>query len=182
MSNGALAKRYSTALLLLGNEHNCVDVFDANLQDFKQALALSDNLLQRSLIAPVLTKPEKQKVLMSVLERLEFHSLCNNFLRLLVEKDRMVLFNDISEIYRQLTDAQEGRVRAVVSTARELDVREKAEVQEALAGASDVEQSKLLIDYSIDPSLIGGIVAKVGDKLFDASIRSRIEHLRDELI
>ena len=93
----------------------------------------------------------------------------------------MYLIHDIASVYRRLTDEQAGRVRASVTTARELDVRERAEVQEALASASDVTESQLVVDYNIDSSLIGGIVARVGDKLFDASIRSRIEHLRAEL-
>ena len=181
MSNGALAKRYSTALLLLGNEHSCVDVFDANLQSFTETLALSDNLLMKTLTSPVLTKTEKDSVLVSVLERMQAHQLCSNFLRLLVDKDRMYLIHDIARVYRRLTDEQAGRIRAFVTTARELDVREKAEVQEALASASDVSESQLVVDYSIDSTLIGGIVARVGDKLFDASIRSRIEHLKAEL-
>ena len=90
----------------------------------------------------------------------------------------MYLIHDIARVYRRLTDEQAGRIRAFVTTARELDVRQ---VQEALASASDVSESQLVVDYSIDSTLIGGIVARVGDKLFDASIRSQVEHLKAEL-
>ena len=80
-----------------------------------------------------------------------------------------------------MADAQAGRLRAYVETAREISALERAELRKTLAEASQVTPDNLLVEYQINPELIGGIVAKVGDTLYDASIRSRLKDLKASL-
>ena len=181
MSKGSLAKRYARALITLGKEDNAVDRLNDDLQDLGEVLSLNDRQLFKTLTNPILKAEEITGVLTAVLEKMDPHPFSRNFVQLLLDKGRLALYFDIAEVYQSMADAQAGRLRAYVETAREISALERAELRKTLAEASQVTPDNLLVEYQINPELIGGIVAKVGDTLYDASIRSRLKDLKASL-
>jgi F-type H+-transporting ATPase subunit delta len=181
MANGSLAKRYARALLNLGLEDNNTDQLNQDLQSFADVLGLNDKELFKALCNPILKMEELSLVLDAVLDKLNLHAYTNNFIRLLLTKGRLVLFLDIANVYQEMVDEQAGRVRAFVQTAREISALERTELRKTLAEASKVSPDNLLVEYEINPELIGGIIAKVGDTLYDASIRSKLQNIKETL-
>jgi F-type H+-transporting ATPase subunit delta len=182
MANGSLAKRYARALLSLGQEAQAIDQFNDDLQNFAEALQDNDRNLFGALTNPILKSQEKSSVLSIVLEKLNINSTVCNFIKLLLDKGRMVLFFEISTVYQTMADQQAGRVRAEVQTAKDTSAQERNELRKTLAEASNVSPDNLLVNYAVNPDLIGGIIAKVGDTLYDASIRSRLQDLKTTLL
>ena len=182
MANGSLAKRYARALINLGKEENTVDQLNNDLQSLGEVFALNDNQLLKSLTNPILTADEISAVLQSVIEKLNLNPITQNFVKLLKDKGRLVLFFDIAQVYQEMADEQAGRLRAYVETAKEISALERVELKKTLAEASNVTPDNLMVEYQINPDLIGGIVAKVGDTLYDASIRSRLQDIKASLL
>lgn len=178
MAEGSLARRYARALLALGQETDQVDVFAENLAAFTEALNLSDQLLHRVLTNPGLTVAERRGVLQAVLEKLALRPMVNNFLNLLVDKSRLVIFEQIQRAYQEMADDLSGRVRATVTTAAVLHPSEASHITSVLSKAIG---RLVIVDYQVDSELIGGIVARVGDTVFDASIRTRLQDMREIL-
>lgn len=178
MAEGSLARRYANALLGLGQESGQVDAYAADLAAFAEALDASDGLLRTVLNNPGLSVIERSNVLQAVLAKMALAPMVNNFLNLLVDKSRLVIFDQIQVAYQEMADEIVGRVRATVTTASALHDAEAAQITQVLSKAM---QSTVVVDYQVDPELIGGIVARVGDTVFDASIRSRLQDMREIL-
>ncbi len=178
MADGSLARRYARALLTLGQEKNLTDRFGTDLSAFSDVLHQDGCRMQLALNNPAFTVPERQKVVGAVLALLDLHPLIQNFINLLVDKSRLVVFDDIHRAYETMSDEMSGRVRAVVTTASALDAASAANVQRVLATSTG---KTMLIEYQVDPELIGGIVARVGDTIYDASVRARLQDLKASL-
>ena len=115
MVAGSLARRYARALLDIGREHGNVDALGADLVRFLEVGRLG-NLLE-TLANPVYTQVERRRVLDAVLVRVTVAPVAANFLRLVLDKNRMAAFPDIVRAYGELADVHGGRVRATVTTA-----------------------------------------------------------------
>lgn len=179
MADASLARRYARALILLGQEQGALDPIGAGLTQFAQVLDLSGGLLRGVLVNPGVPLAERQAVLAETLKRAGLHPLLNNFLRLLLDKSRFVALPEITAAYEQMADALAGRVRATVRSARDLDARTREQVQRALAEASG---RAVVVRFEVDRTLIGGMVAQVGDKVYDSSVRGRLEQLQLALV
>lgn len=177
--SGSISRRYARALIAIGRDHDRVDRLGADLDAIARVLDLDEGRLGAALANPALTPSERRAVVEEVLGRLDLDRYTANFLRLLVDKNRLGEFAHIRRDYHEMADELAGRVRATVTTARSLDAASAQRVREALAA---VTHGELLIDFKVDPGLIGGLVAQIGDKVYDASVRTRLEDLRAELL
>lgn len=101
-----------------------------------------------------------------------------NFLNILLEKDRFVYLESILDAYRVILDEASGRVRATVTSAMELDKIQIERISEAL---KKVVKKDVDLDLSIDPSLIGGLIAEVEGMVYDGSVRTQIARLKQSL-
>ncbi|MFT4974470.1 MAG: F-type H+-transporting ATPase subunit delta [Myxococcota bacterium] len=178
MAEGALSRRYARALIGIGQELDQVDAFADDLSTFTAALSLDDGLLSLVLSNPGLTSTERRDVLQAVLARLQLSRTVDNFLNLLLDKSRLLLFEKIQAAYQEMADELAGRVRATVTTAAPMQPAEAAQISGVLSTAMSCT---VTVDYQVDPELIGGIVARVGDTVFDASIRTRLQDMRERL-
>lgn len=172
MTDGSVARRYARALLELAKEDGVLDRVDSELGKF---LALSQGDLSVVMSNPVFTGAERRAVLEAVLARTDFHPFTLNFLRLTLEKNRMDRLTDIHREYRALADVEAGRVRATVTTAFPLDAAMEAQITRSLATTTGKD---VLVTTRVDPSLLGGMVAQVGSRVFDASLRTRLNQLQ----
>lgn len=174
-----VARRYAQALIELSESEGALDAVGESLDRFLSLANAGDRQLAGALESPVFTSEERRAVLSKVLPKLSLHPLAVNILYLVNDKGRMALLPAIVRAYRDIADQRAGRVRALVETAEPLTPQLEIEVRAAL----EVMTGKTVIFESrVNPDLIGGIVARVGDKVYDGSIRSRLEQIRQSLL
>ena len=179
MASGSIARRYARALIALGQEAGSTDAYGADLDRFVAVLDTGDGQLRGALTNPGLSTFERKVVLDRVLEKVSLAKDVGNFLRLLVDKNRLGEFDGIVRFYGEMADELAGRARAVVTTAAELDAGMRKTVQDALEASTG---KAVEIEFNVDASLIGGMVAQVGDISYDASVRARLEDIQSALI
>ena len=182
MSNGSLAKRYARALFALGEELNLVEQFNTEVKSFKYTLSLNNDELLTALTTPIFKVDERKQVVNVVCEKLGLHQIVQNFIYVLLDKDRLGLQNEISDIFQAMADIKAGRVRASVQTAIEISDAEQTEIVNTLAQSLNISSDKLIVGFDIKPELIGGVWAKVGDRTYDATVLSRIQDMKSVLL
>lgn len=177
MRNKKLAKRYAKALVEIGQESDQIKVFQKELQAFADMLTRSSDL-QQLLTSPLYTADELKKIIAPLAVKLNLSETIKNFLNLLVDKRRIEYFADIIQAYEEFTYGIFGYVKARVTTATALSEKDSEEVKKAL---EKITRKKVLLETRIDPLVIGGVIAEVGDKIFDGSIRSQLQRLEETL-
>jgi F-type H+-transporting ATPase subunit delta len=175
VTEGSIARRYARALAALATEANVVDRTVEDLARIAEVAAANDGEFLSIMANPAFHGAERRAALDAVLGRLGLLPLTERFLRLLLDKGRFDVVGDIHREFRDLADAAAGRVRAVVTTAAPLSVVTRAEVLVALGESTG---KTVVLETRVDPSLLGGIVAQVGGKVIDASLRTRLEELQ----
>jgi len=179
MASGSIARRYARAFIAIGQEGSKTDTLAGDLVTFAGVLDTGDRQLRTALTNPGLTKVERKAVLDQVLSKIQLDADSANFLRLLVDKSRLSEFDGIQRAFNEMADELAGRARAVVTTAAELTADMRKTVKTALESSTG---KTVEIDFQVDPTLIGGMVAQVGDISYDASVRARLEDLQSSLI
>jgi F-type H+-transporting ATPase subunit delta len=171
-----VARRYAQALTEEAQSQGALDVADADVALLAETLEGSRDL-QFALTSPVVPAHKKR----AVLDRLfgdNVSDLTLRFLRLLVEKQRDDQIPEILAAYRQLRDERTGTVEATVRTARPLSSSEA----ERLKGALEARSGKTVrMDLRVEPALIGGLVVRLGDVVYDRSVRHQLDSLRGQL-
>jgi len=178
MADGSLARRYARALIDLGDGQSGRDRLVGDLNTFSEVLDTGDGSLRAALVNPGIPVDQRRGVLDAVLGRVDVHTYVKNFVRLLLDKNRFTVLPDIQREAQAMADEQSGRVRAVVTTARKLDQDTMRTIQRALSSASG---KHVIARFRTNPRLIGGMVAKVGDTVYDASVRSRLMDIHQSL-
>ena len=148
-----------------------------------QLVTFSSLLSQQSEARLLLENPtvsaEKRKELLGKLSNaLGLDTPIRNFLNLLVERNRLELLDEVVSTYEGLLDEKLGVVRARVTSAQELDAKQRDEVASRLKALTG---KKVRMEVLVDPSLIGGLVAQVGSTIYDGSIRQRLQAFRNNL-
>ena len=178
MARAAAARRYAKALYGLAREEGRVGEVQGELASMADLLAESGEL-RGALFRPLYPVSERRRVLERVADRLETTPVVKNFYLFLVEQRRLVDFEAIRAEYARLADLDVGRIRAEVRTASPLDDAQLDRLRRALGGRTD---QNVELSIETDPSLLGGAVAKVGDLVFDGSLRSQLRQLRANLM
>lgn len=179
MADEALARRYARAMVALAQESNAVDQIEHQLGMFDAILDQADGVLRSVLSNPGITTDERRAVLDRVIGNQPMHPHMRNLLRLLADKNRFGAFHGIRTAYSELADELAGRVRATVTTARQAGPLFRYHAEKAL---SEATRKQVIVSYKTDSSLIGGVVAQVGDTIYDASVRARLVALQDSLV
>jgi len=172
-----LAHRYAKALFELAQEAGSTPSVTEQLQAFQEALAAQEDL-NAALLSPVLTRPAKAEVLEAVLAAAPFDALTANFLRVLLDARKLPYLPDVMRAFATMRDEAEGRVRGEALTPMPL---KDAEVQALRAALSKALQKDVELDARVDPALLGGVVARVGNLVFDGSLRTQLERIRETL-
>lgn len=179
MSDHTVARRYANALIEVATEADAIDTVSADLDRFVALLEQPENPLGPALYSPVFTAEERERVLDEVLPRLNLHPMSRNLLKLTNDKGRLPLIASIARAYRDLADARAGRVRVRVATAEPLTPQIETEVRMALERLTGKD---VLLETSVDPTLLGGMVARVGSTVYDSSLRTRLQTLKRRLL
>jgi F-type H+-transporting ATPase subunit delta len=167
-------KRYAGAAFELALEKNELEVWQEGLK--KIAHLTRDQQLMALLQDPRIPFDSKKNLLQKGLG--EIHPLAFNLALLLASKGILSRSGDILQQYNNLLDAHRGVERARVTTVLPLGIEEKEVVSRRLG---EIVDRKVVIDGQLDPSIIGGFVARIGDTLIDGSIRQKLETLKKNL-
>jgi F-type H+-transporting ATPase subunit delta len=169
-----LAERYAKALFELADERKALDEVANDLRQLRSLLDESADL-RRLIRSPVLSRVEQGKAVAAVAERAGFSTIARNFLGVAARNRRLFLVPGVIAAYLQELAARRGEVTAEVTAARPLSPAQTEAVNEQLRKAVG---RKVAVDLRIDPSLIGGLVVKVGSRMVDASLKSKLARLQ----
>jgi F-type H+-transporting ATPase subunit delta len=172
-----IGRRYAKALILLGKEKGNWEGIGKDLETFV-SLFDGNELLRRVLCDPVHDRKKQKRILQEILKRLGTDPICSQFLCLLVEKERIRYLPAIHKIYRQLEDNLAGRLRAKVITARKLGEEQIDAIKKSLEGRF---HKKILLEETEDTQILGGIICKVDGMVFDGSVRTQLEILKENI-
>ncbi len=179
MSDVNVARRYADALIDVAVQAGEVERISTDLRTIEAALDAHGGLLSGVMTSPVFTVEEREKVLLDVLPKLGLHPLSNNLARVLNQNKRFAALPELRRQFDALADEKAGRVRVKVSTAEALTPQLETEIKAALERSTG---KTVLVEHHIDPSLIGGMVARVGGTVYDSSLRTRLQQLKHSLI
>lgn len=176
MSQRTVARRYANALYEEADEAGVLEAVDDDVLMLRRSLTSNDEL-SRFFESPVISPEKKDDIVQSLLEdRIE--PLTLQFLRLLVRKDRETLTKAILDQYQSLRDEQRGVVVARVQVAQPLADADRETLVEALEAKTG---KSIRLQVEEEPELIGGLVIRIGDRVFDGSVRNQLTNLRDRL-
>jgi F-type H+-transporting ATPase subunit delta len=177
MTVSILGRRYGQALLTLATQANKVDKIGADLKDFAASWQASKDL-RAAFENPTVNAETRRTVLRELAAASGMDDLARNTLLLVADRGRIAFVPEIAEGYAALAEARSGRVRAEVVSAIELPDAYFSELQKTLERVTGKQVS---IAKRVDPTLLGGVVARVGDNVFDGSLKHRLEGLTHEL-
>jgi F-type H+-transporting ATPase subunit delta len=169
-----MAGRYATALFELAPEARAIDAVAADLQAFDALLTESPDLM-RLVRSPVFAAQTQGKAIAALLDRASIGGLAAQFLGVVVANRRLFAVRDIIKAYAALVARHRGEVRAEVTVAEALSDAHRAEILETL---NAVTRQDVKVDVKIDPSIIGGLIVKLGSRMVDTSLRTKLNALR----
>jgi F-type H+-transporting ATPase subunit delta len=178
VSVSIVARRYAQALLDLGSEVGSLDELVEEIASAADAWDASPEL-RNAIENPLVAHDAKKAVVGDLCERIGASPVTRSTLLLLVDRRRMKTLPYVARTLRELADARKGVVRAEVTTAEPLSEAYYAKLQAKL---EKMTGQKIVIDKVTDPALIGGVIARIGDRIFDGSLRTRLETLRSALL
>ena len=169
-----MAGRYATALFELAREQNAIDTVKVNLDRF-DALVVEIADLARLLRSPVLSADEQGRALSGVLDKVGIDGLAANFLKLVATNRRLFAALDMAKAYRALVAKHKGEVTAQVTVAEKLNDARLGEIKAAL---KSVTGKDVQVDVQVDPTIIGGLIVKVGSRMVDSSLRTKLNAIK----
>jgi F-type H+-transporting ATPase subunit delta len=177
MVTGSLSRRYAKALFEIGSTQGGLDKIGADIHTLAQAMKESAELAS-VLASPAIRMSDRRKVLDGLLQRIGVVTVTRNFVYLLLDGERLSSLPAISRELDAMIEAKAGRVAAEIVSAKPLDPAQLSQITAALEKLSG---KKVTLAKREDPELLGGVVAKVGDTVYDGSLRTQLRNLRDEL-
>jgi len=169
-----MAGRYATALFELALEANALDTVNADLDAFDALIAQSADLA-RLVRSPVFSSEEQGRALAAVLDLAGLRGLSAQFLLTVAANRRLFAVRDIIKAYRALVARHRGEVAAQVTLAQAPSERHLAAIKEALDAVTGKD---VMIDVKLDPALIGGLVVKLGSRMVDSSLRTKLNMIK----
>jgi F-type H+-transporting ATPase subunit delta len=173
-----VARRYAKALLTLGKEDGKYQEYGEGVRGFASLLEREPEL-KDAMLNPVHSREERRKLLLRVIELVQMPTMVGNLLKLLFDKHRLGALAGVSQAYQELVDDLEKVSRARVKAAISLEEDTQERLRQTL---EKLTGTTVVMDVEEDPSIIGGIVARVGDLVLDGSVRTQLFSLRESLI
>jgi F-type H+-transporting ATPase subunit delta len=166
--------RYATALFELAQEAKSLDRVAADLDIFAAMLASSDDLT-RLVRSPVFSSADQVRALDALFAKAGIAGLAANFIGLAARNRRLFAIADMIAAYRALMAAQRGEIAAEVTSAEKLSAPQVARLKAELKGAVGRD---VLLAQKVDPSILGGLVVKVGSRMVDSSLATKLDNLK----
>ncbi|MCP4723230.1 MAG: F0F1 ATP synthase subunit delta [Desulfobacteraceae bacterium] len=177
MKNLAVSRRYAKALILIGQEDGQAEQYNEELASVVGLFDTQDGF-ELALTNPLYNKNDRKKVLQSVLAATDLSAIMKSFLVLLFDKGRIAFLREIASYYKDLADELKGVVKASVISATELSSEAIEKIKDALSKKAG---KTIVLNVEQDPSLIGGVVTKIGDLVLDGSVKTQLINMRETL-
>ena len=178
MSTETIARRYSAALADVVKDAKETKIVKSELASWGDLFS-KNNDLKTVFSNPAITHANKEKVLTSLLARTKPSKTTANFLKVLLQNGRLADLGDINDRFASVLDERSGIVSAEITSARELPAKERAEFERSL---EKITGKTVNINYAIDKNIIGGVVTRIGSTVYDGSVKTKLENLREQLI
>jgi F-type H+-transporting ATPase subunit delta len=169
-----MAGRYATALFELALESKAVDQVQADLKSFDAMVASSPDLT-RLVRSPVFAAEEQARALVAVLDKAGIKGIAANFLRVVASNRRLFAIGQMIRGFNALVAKHKGEVTAQVTVAEKLNDARMSEIRDALKAVTGKD---VQVDVTVDPSIIGGLKVKVGSRMVDASLRTKLNSIK----
>lgn len=177
MKQTILANRYAKAIFTIGQEQDTYEAYNDVLKGLA-ALYRSHPSVVDALTNPLYPMEVKEKVMSGMIASMKVDKVMGNFLSLLVQKKRAMILPEIADAYQRMVDEAKNISHGNVISAIELTDELKENVQTVL---EKLTGKKVELTTSVDPTIIGGIIAKVGDLVLDGSIKTQLAGLKDSI-
>lgn len=169
-----LAERYAGALYELADEAKILDEVASDLQGLKQAFTESADF-RRLIRSPVIRREDQEKAIAAVAEKAGAQKITTNFLRLVARNRRLFALSDMVDAFLAILAERRGEVRAQIRSAHPLSDDQMSRLETSLR---DVAGAKVTLETSVDPSLLGGLVVQLGSRMYDSSLRTKLQRLQ----
>ncbi|MGH7054892.1 MAG: F0F1 ATP synthase subunit delta [Stellaceae bacterium] len=169
-----LAERYAAALFELADERRALDPVAADLRALRAMIASSPDLV-RLVRSPILSRDEQGRALSALAERAGLTPLVRDFLGVVARNRRLFAVPAMIEAYLQKLAARRGEVTAQVSAAQPLSEAQRQRLGDELRRALG---RRVAVEVKVDRTLLGGLVVKVGSRMIDGSLKSRLARLQ----
>lgn len=178
MSVETVARRYALALADVVAQSPEAETVRTELKQWETMMTANADLMN-AFRNPAINHAVKEKVLENLLEKAKPSRTTANFLRVLLRNNRLTEITKINERFAAVLGERSGAVAAKVVSARPLSVEEQAELQNNLRRLTGKNVS---LNFDIDQSIIGGVVTKIGSTVYDGSVRTQLENLKEQMI
>ena len=172
-----VAGRYASALFDLAKDSSNISEVEANLVKFQGLLDMSDDL-KTMVRSPVIAAADQAKALDAVLTKVGISGLSANFFKMVAANRRLFAVQDIIKAFRAIAAKARGEVTAEVTSAVALNDAQTAELKQTLKASVGKD---VTLNARVDPSLLGGLIVKVGSRMADSSLRTKLQSLKTQL-
>jgi len=177
VKNLAIARRYAKALMLIGKADGNAETYKDELERVTGLISENGDL-ELAIANPLYDAAGRKKVLQSVVEKMDLSEIMRAFLLLVFDKGRIGFLASINDFYQKLADELKGVARASMVSATELSAET---VEKIRATLSQKTGKDIILEVEQDPSLIGGIITRIGDLVLDGSIRTQLLNMKESL-
>ena len=177
MKNTVLGKRYAKALFQVGKDENALDKFSKILAELAQVFTDTPEVVD-GLTNPLYPQEVREKVMAHIVKATKAPEMMGNFLNLLVQKRRADVLPEIAEVFQTMVDEERNMCQGTVVSATKISGSLNKKIKATL---EKITGKEVAVTNEIDPSIIGGIVAKVGDLVLDGSIKTQLTDLKESI-
>lgn len=178
MSVETVARRYATALADVVTKTAETNSVQSELKIWEQMISANVDL-QSAFGNPSISLTDKEKVLENLIEKTKPTKTTTNFLRVLMRNGRLTEIGEINQKFTSVLEERSGTMSAQITSARALSESEKAEMQ---ANLSKLTGKTVSLNFETDESLIGGVVTRIGSTVYDGSVKTQLEQLKEQLV
>ncbi|HEV2905072.1 MAG TPA: ATP synthase F1 subunit delta [Pyrinomonadaceae bacterium] len=177
MSSQTVARRYASALADVVLDRGEANEVKQELQEWTELLEANANL-QEVFRNPTIALEKKRAVLNKLIERAKSRPTTTNFLKVLLQNQRLAELPGVNRKFEEILDERAGLVAATVTTARPVPQSSQEDLMERL---SEITKKKVRVDFEQDPELIGGLVTRIGSTIYDGSVQNQLKQLREKM-
>ena len=176
--SNSTSKSYAIALYELSKENSELNKVEDGMDGLKALLSESSDF-KEMILNPAITKEEKNKVIIEIVDKYDFCQTLKKFLGFLTIKNRLFFLNQIIDSFLNLVSTGKGELKAKLVSSKELS---KKEIEKISNEFSKDFKSTLNINYKYDPGLIGGLIIQIGSVMIDTSIKTKLKKLEKNML
>jgi F-type H+-transporting ATPase subunit delta len=169
-----VAGRYASALFELANESSKVSDVEKDLATFQGLLDESPDLV-RLVRSPVIAADDQLRAIAAIIDKADIGGLAANFLKLVSSNRRLFVIQDIIKAYRAIAAKSRGEISAEVTSAAALNSEQIAALKETLKASMGKD---VTLQSRVDPSLLGGLIVKLGSRMIDSSLKTKLQNIK----